>query len=194
MPGPFLAYTMTVSARYGFWAGPLLILGHAILELTLITVLVIGLDQFIQGDTFSSIIGLVGGTVLVFTGFTMGKQGWHKVAAPSRTSTLLVQNRRMIISGIVISMSNPYWFLWWATIGMTYLVWSLDLGTAGVASFFAGHILADLSWYAFIALVVSSGKRVINDTIYSWLLVICGVILMGLGAYFIQSGIRFFIN
>lgn len=194
MPGPLLAYTITVSARYGFWAGPLLILGHAILELTLITVLVIGLDQFIQGDTFSSIIGLVGGTVLVFTGFTMGKQGWHKVAAPSRTSTLLVQNRRMIISGIVISMSNPYWFLWWATIGMTYLVWSLDLGTAGVASFFAGHILADLSWYAFIALVVSSGKRVINDTIYSWLLVICGVILMGLGTYFIQSGIRFFIN
>jgi len=194
MPGPLLAYTISASARYGFWVGPLLVLGHAILELTLITVLVIGFDRFIQGDTFSSIIGLVGGIVLVFTGFIMCKQGWRKVAAPSVTSAVPVQNRRMIISGIVISMSNPYWFLWWATIGMTYLVWSLDLGTAGIVSFFTGHILADLSWYALVALIVSTGKRAINDAVYSWLLMICGVMLMGLGVYFVQSGIKFLAN
>lgn len=194
MPGPLLAYTISASARYGFWAGPLIVLGHAILELTLIAVLVIGFDQFFQGDTFNSIVGLIGGIVLVITGFIMSKQGWHKVAAPSLTSSAPVQNKRMIISGIVISMSNPYWFLWWATIGMTYLVWSLDLGTAGIASFFTGHILADLSWYALIALIISTGKRAINDTVYSWLLMICGVMLMGLGAYFIQSGIKFLAN
>lgn len=194
MPGPLLAYTISASARYGFWAGPLLILGHAILELTLITVLVIGLDQFIQGDTFSSIVGLVGGIVLVFMGFTMSKQGWQKTTAPSATSVSVVKNRKMIISGVVISMSNPYWFLWWATVGMTYLLWSLDLGTKGIASFFAGHLLADLSWYAFIAFIISTGKRAINDTVYSWLLMICGAMLTGLGAYFVYSGIKFFVN
>lgn len=194
MPGPLLAYTLSASARYGFWAGPLLVLGHAILELTLITALVLGLGQFIQGDTFNSIVGLVGGTVLIVMGFAMARQGWHKVPLPLETSANLVQNRMMIVSGVVISMSNPYWFIWWATIGMTYLLWSLDLGTAGVASFFTGHILSDLSWYALVAFIVTTGRKAINDRTYSWLLMICGVALVGLGAYFAVSGVDFLVD
>ena len=78
---------------------------------------------------------------------------------------------------------------------MTYLLWSLDVGTAGIASFFTGHILADLSWYAFIALIVATGRRaIINDAVYSWLLMICGIILVGLGAFFVFSGADFLVN
>ena len=56
MPGSLLAYTISAVAQYGFWAGPLLVLGHAILELSLITALVLGFDRFIKGDTFTGII------------------------------------------------------------------------------------------------------------------------------------------
>ena len=96
-----------------------------------------------------------------------------------------------MLSGVLGSASNPYWFIWWATIGVTYLLWSLKLGIAGVASFFAGHILSDLSWYALVAIIIATGRKAINNTVYSWLLVICGVALVGLGAYFVVSGIDF---
>ncbi|MDD5093644.1 MAG: LysE family transporter [Dehalococcoidia bacterium] len=192
MPGPLLAYTISASAKSGFWVGPLIIVGHAILELSLILAVVLGLDQFIQGDTFAAVVGLIGGGVLILMGFGMARQGWKKVPLPLETSTGVVQNRKVILAGIVISMSNPYWFLWWATIGLAYLLWSLGLGAAGVASFFTGHILADLTWYAAVALIVATGRRtIINQTVYSGLLMVCGVALVGLGGYFFESGIAF---
>ncbi len=191
MPGPLLAYTISSSAKYGFWAGPLIVLGHAILELSLVTLLVLGLDRFIENDLVTSTIGLAGGTVLIVMGFLMSRQGWHKAALPLETPTGIEVNRRMIFSGIVVSMSNPYWFIWWATIGVTYLLWSLELGSAGIASFFTGHILSDLSWYALVSFIIATGRKAINDTVYSYLLMVCGLALVGLGGYFVFSGIEF---
>jgi len=59
-----------------------------------------------------------------------------------------------LISGILMSVANPYWIIWWATIGLVIFsihpVWFL-----GIAFFFAGHILADLVWYSLIAAAVA---------------------------------------
>ena len=191
MPGPLLARTISESARYGFWAGPLLILGHAILELALVVALAFGLSQFIKGDLVPSIIGLVGGMVLIGMGLVMVRQGWQQVSVPVGESATVAQNRALVLSGALISLSNPYWFIWWATIGTAYLIWSLKLGVAGVASFFTGHILADVSWYALVAFIIATGRKVISDTFYRWLLLVCGFALIGIGSYFVASGIRF---
>ncbi len=191
MPGPLLAYTISASARHGFWAAPLLVVGHAILELLLVLLLVLGLDRFINNDWVTSVIGMVGGILLVGMGGAMFRQGWRKASLPLETPSNVAENRKLVFAGILVSMSNPYWFLWWATIGVTYLLWALDLGFIGVASFFTGHILADLGWYALIAFIIATGRRAINDTVYSWLLKICGLALVGLGGYFVVAGIRF---
>ncbi|MDY6911044.1 MAG: LysE family transporter, partial [Chloroflexota bacterium] len=119
------------------------------------------------------------------------RQGWNKIPMPTASSAGQIQSKAMVLSGIIGSMSNPYWFIWWATIGMTYLLWALKIGTAGVASFFTGHILADLTWYTLISFIVVSGKRIMNDLTYHWLLMVCGTMLVGLGSYFIISGVRF---
>ncbi|MFC1973886.1 LysE family transporter [Chloroflexota bacterium] len=194
MPGSLLVYTISATARYGFWAGPLLVLGHGILELGLITALVLGLDRFIKGDLLSSIVGLIGGLVLIIMGLVMIHRWWRKSPVSFETPTDFTRSRKLIISGIILSISNPYWFIWWATIGMTYLLWSLDLGAIGVASFYTGHILADLSWYALVALIIAKGRKAINSTLYAWVLMICGVAIVGIGAYFIFSGVAFLID
>ncbi len=101
------------------------------------------------------------------------------------------RDQKVILSGIVASISNPYWLIWWITLGSIYLLWSLSLGMAGVASFFTGHILADLGWYALVAFVVATGRRVMNAVVYRWLLVLCGLALLVLGGYFVASAVRF---
>jgi len=45
---------------------------------------------------------------------------------------------RPVIDGIVTSASNPYWSLWWATIGLGYLLLSRGQGSRGVLAFFPG--------------------------------------------------------
>jgi len=77
---------------------------------------------------------------------------------------------------------------------MTWLLWSLKLGIAGVASFFTGHILADLTWYALVAFIIATGRKIISDTAYHWLLLACGLALVALGGYFTASGIKFLID
>ncbi|MBI4284412.1 MAG: LysE family transporter [Chloroflexi bacterium] len=195
MPGPLLAVAIGQAAQSGFRAGPLLILGHAILELTLVVLLVLGLCRFIGLGLVSSIIGIAGGLVLIWLGLSAVKQGWRGVTVPRFAPGMSLQRgRKLVFSGILASMANPYWFLWWATIGLTYLIWSLQLSLAGVASFFTGHILADLGWYSLVAFAVASGKKAINDTVYRWLIFACGVALAGLGVYFIVSGVKFWLQ
>ncbi|MBN1368023.1 MAG: LysE family transporter [Dehalococcoidales bacterium] len=192
MPGPLLALTIGETVRYGFRAGPLIVLGHAILELALVIALVFGLSRIIGNMLVVSIIGIVGGLALVYMGFSSVRQGWRNVemlASAAKTAS-----RKLVVSGIVVSASNPYWALWWATIGMTYLLWSLNLGVGGVAAFFGGHISADIVWYMFIALVIVKGKQYISNKAYRWFLIVCGVALVGLGIYFIFSGIRYLVG
>jgi threonine/homoserine/homoserine lactone efflux protein len=191
MPGPLLALTVSEAIRYGFWAGPSLILGHVLLELSLVIALVLGLSQFIGNDLVLSIIGILGGAALLFMGLSMVRRGWHKASVPVVDSVNKVKSRRMVVSGVLVSASNPYWFIWWATVGMTYLLWSIKLGISGVACFIGGHILADLGWYVLVAFIVARGKRAIGERTYRWLFLVCGLALIALGGYFIASGIRF---
>ena len=190
MPGPLLALTISQSTRYGFWAGPLIVLGHGILELALVVALVLGLSQVIGDQLVLSIVGIIGGLVLIYMGVTTARQGWRKAVLPLESANG-GQNRKLVFSGMLVSVSNPYWTMWWATIGLTYLLWSSKLGIAGVATFFASHISADLVWYALIAFIVVKGRKIISDTVYRWFLIVCGLAIVGLGVYFIISGMQF---
>ncbi|MFA5055687.1 MAG: LysE family transporter [Dehalococcoidia bacterium] len=191
MPGPVLALTISGVAKRGFRAAPLIIAGHALLELALVIALVFGLSRFIDSDFIASIIGIVGGSVLIGIGAMTAIKGRNAQNPLSSPPTYATRDHMLVMSGVVLSLSNPYWFLWWATIGLTYLLWSLKLGTAGVATFFVGHTSGDFAWHAVVALVIITGRRFINDAAYRWMLIVCGVALVGLGIYFIISGARF---
>ena len=192
MPGPMLALTIGQTTRYGFWAGPLIVLGHGILELALVIALVFGLSHIIGNPLVLSIVGIIGGLVLIYMGSTTARQGLNR-ATLALDQGNNSQNHKLVLSGILVSVSNPYWTLWWATIGLTYLLWSSKLGIAGVATFFASHISADLVWYALIAFIIVKGRKIISDAVYRWFLIVCGIALVGLGGYFIVSGASFFL-
>ena len=48
MPGPVLTITISESTKRGFIAGPLIVLGHAILEISLLVLLVLGFADLIN--------------------------------------------------------------------------------------------------------------------------------------------------
>jgi len=92
-------------------------------------------------------------------------------------------------SGVLTSLSNPYWLVWWATVGSAYLVFSAQYGLIGVLIFYVGHILSDISWYCFVAYALAHGRSVINDKVYNRILGVCGVFLLLLGVYFLYYGL-----
>jgi threonine/homoserine/homoserine lactone efflux protein len=188
MPGPLLTVTIHESYRMGFIAAPLLVAGHAVLEGSLLILLVLGLDKVVGNSLFFGVVGMAGGAFLVYMGLGM------VVDVRDRRLRLDLQDRsegRMgpFVAGLTTSLSNPYWFLWWATFGLSYLLRSLQHGVAGVIAFFTGHVMADVAWYFMVAILVVTGRKVLSDRVYNYLILACGAFLVILGGRFIADGI-----
>jgi threonine/homoserine/homoserine lactone efflux protein len=194
MPGPVLTVTVSQVASRGFWAGPLIVLGHGILELSLVAAVVFGLGRILTLKPVIGVIALLGGAFLIYLGGDILRS--LKGLSFSLHGQTGVGQRRVIdhpvVAGILTSLSNPYWTIWWATIGLGYIVLSRHLGMSGLVSFYAGHILSDLSWYSFVALVLTMGRKAISDRIYRGIVGLCGFFLLGFGLYFAYSGVKMF--
>ncbi len=186
MPGPLLAVTVRDTTRRGFVAAPLLILGHGILEAGLLALILLGLAEWVRGDVATTVVALAGGAMLFWMAVGMAREVRTLRFDPGgegmkRETGENVIGRagffRPVLSGVVASISNPYWTIWWATIGLGYLVIARELGAAGVALFFAGHILADAVWYLFIGFAVSAGRSRFTDRVYRWIVGSCALFL-----------------
>jgi threonine/homoserine/homoserine lactone efflux protein len=187
MPGPLMTVTISESARRGFISGPLLILGHALLELALVILLMYGLAPFLKQEWVFAAIAIIGGVMLGFMGAGMLR------SIPSLSihkDIQTAQGPNLVLSGVLVSVSNPYWSLWWATIGLGYVLYSSRYGPWGIIFFFIGHILGDLAWYSAIAMAMAKGKRFLSDTHYRALIGACAVFLLLLAAYFAWSGMN----
>jgi threonine/homoserine/homoserine lactone efflux protein len=185
MPGPLLAVTVDESARRGAKAGPLLILGHMLLEGALVAGLVFGLGTLLAHRLVIGVIGIVGGAGVCW----MGQGMLRSVGKVSLQATASARSRlHPVAAGIIVSLSNPYWTLWWATIGAGYVVMGLRFGLPGILAFFVGHILADFAWYTLVSVGIARGRRFISDRVYRGLVAVCGVALVAFGVWFVWSG------
>ncbi|SDO38981.1 LysE family transporter [Desulforhopalus singaporensis] len=186
MPGPLLTVTISESSRKGAMAGPVMIFGHALLELALIFFLLSGLAPFLAGDATFIVIALAGGAVLLFMGTTMVRE------LPGLTLTgknPAPGSKNLVVTGIVLSVVNPYWLIWWASIGTGYIMQSLAFGMLGVCAFFLGHILADFGWYGFVSFGIAKGKKLLSDTVYRRIIGGCALCLILFSGWFFYSGI-----
>jgi threonine/homoserine/homoserine lactone efflux protein len=203
MPGPVLTVTIGETAARlrpdtpgamgraqarGALAGPLIVLGHGILEVLLVGAVVLGLGRLLTLGPVIGIIALLGGAVLTWMAWGM----WKSVGSLSlRSGPQQNMRRHPVLAGLLTTLSNPYWIIWWATIGLSYIAISLRLGLAGLVSFYVGHILSDLLWYGSVSLTLAMGRRLLTDRTYRGLVTACAVMLLGFGLYFGYAGVRY---
>ncbi len=186
MPGPLLSVTISESSRRGVVAGPLMIAGHGILELGVVFALLSGLAPLLLREDVFVAISFVGGTLLLWMAFSMLRE------LPRLRFRLEVKEKKqknLVAAGIVLSAVNPYFILWWASIGFGYIVYSAGFGVAGIVAFFLGHILADFAWYTAVSYGVHKGKNVLTDRGYRLLMGSCALFLGLFSGYFFYSGI-----
>ena len=124
MPGPVLVATLALALVIGCWAGPLVVLGHFILEVTLVLALSARLARWLSSPTAPLVrgIGLVGGVMLWLMAFDMVRSLPH-LSLRTLPTTSLYHNP--IQAGLLLSAVNPYFWLWWATIGLGLLTRAL---------------------------------------------------------------------
>ncbi|MBP2636624.1 MAG: Lysine exporter protein [Firmicutes bacterium] len=196
MPGPMLTVTISETPRRGFWVGPQMVLGHSIVELLLVVCLAGGFTYYLQQPIVIGSIGLVGGVVLLWFGwgiYKSAKSGDVSLDFSEKETNTASTNKKLMhpwVSGVILSLTNPYWSLWWATVGVSYVIVAMNLGVTGLIMFFTGHILADLLWYALVSFIVDSGRNLISDKIYLGVLKLCAAFLVVLGCWFSYDGFQ----
>lgn len=187
MPGPLLTVAISESSRRGAITGPMMIFGHGILELALIAALLAGLAPFLVRDDVFILISLTGGSVLLWMGLSMLRSLPDLCLEEQGADS---NSRNLVFAGIVLSAVNPYWLIWWASIGLGYIMHSMKFGMLGVAAFFSGHILADLAWYGFVSFGISRGRHLFSNALYRKLIGGCGLFLIIFSCWFFTSGVQ----
>lgn len=199
MPGPLLTYTIVRtlrSGRGGWLTGARVIAGHAALESVLLCGLVLGVVGFLRAPISARIIGVGGGALLLYMGIglireTVRGKGIDLSADSSGTGDAAARENSLagrmdpVVAGALVSMSNPYWWIWWVTVGAAFLL-RFDITMArwpALVAFFLGHELGDLGWYSAVSTLLHLGRRSIPRGVTSGALAVCGVAIIGFGAY-----------
>ncbi|MHA1344380.1 MAG: LysE family transporter, partial [Promethearchaeota archaeon] len=170
-PGPVTTFTIYKSFQKnrGYLAGLFITLGHATLELSLILLLLFGAYIFFQNLLFLIIIGIMGGIFLVIFGMIIIKNALKKKAFIDFSITeenIEGYKGNSFLGGIIISISNPYWIIWWAVIGLSLMI---NFGLTdfnnpiGLILFFLGHELGDLLVLWGISIFTYYGGRSLNQ-------------------------------
>ena len=93
--------------------------------------------------------------------------------------------------GVVLSALNPFFILWWLTVGLKLISDSASFGlAAGVVLLFALHVWMDYAWLAATAYLASRGSSVIKSRYYKILMLALSCALLYYGVQFLIAGIK----
>jgi threonine/homoserine/homoserine lactone efflux protein len=182
VPGPMLTVTISNSLDNGAMAGPKIVLGHIIAEIAIMIIFILGLRLIIGSNIATFIIGTLGGLMLIYMGYKTSQLS--KLNLKDANSEKNSNNS--IFNGLLTSISNPYFFIWWVTIGWAFLLQGMELaGIVGIMGFIIGHWSADLGFYSAVSVLTSKGSEIIKVRQYKLLMKVCGAFMAILGIYFV---------
>ncbi|MCP8308109.1 MAG: LysE family transporter [archaeon] len=190
MPGPVLIVTINEATKRGFKSGFYVPIGHALLELILVVLLTLGLAEVLSLKPIVALIGLLGGIFLSWMAYNILRDTLRRKISLSFDIKSNDHKMGSMALGIFTSLFNPYWLIWWVSVGLSLLLWSLEFGIIGVVAFYFGHILSDISWYGSVSFAMARGKRFMSERVYRAILIFCGATLIFFSIFFIQFGLN----
>src|SRR5918995_4299912 len=189
-PGPLFLINLLYGTRYGSFVGLKIASGHAIVEFPLIILLSYGLytfSSFNVSDVVFKFIGTIGGIfILFFSILQIHSILRDKKSNPSQGITNTKFNiRNPILVGFIFTILNPFFLVWWFTIGSKMISDSLiNFGLVeGTPMVFFFHIWMDYFWLWFTSFMINKGKFVIKEKVYKIFVLSLSVILGIYGIY-----------
>lgn len=207
-PGPLTIATIRYSLDYGKRAGFLVSFGHMVFELPLVLAISVGVISFINDPLLKFSIGLAGSIALIFFGLIEVRsfiKYWRRVDDSTGSMIEDVKDRRFslvskrgffqaIIVGFIFTSLNPYFIIWWMSVGLTLIVSFLAYASlTGILIMYLFHIWIDYAWLGFISYVTYSGKRFLKTFYIKIISLVLSIIIILLGVYLLTSVVSEFL-
>ena len=178
MPGPVFAATVIKGVERKH-AGAWIALGHLSVEVPLIFCIIAGMYYVFMNQWVKAGIGLIGGVLLIFLGIRMIQMRWDKEVIKTAFPY------HPYIAGVITTISNPYFILWWATVGASIILWGMTFGLVGIIGFIIVHECCDLGWDYLVAYTSFKSRNLWTDKRKAYIFGFCGLLLVVFGIYFL---------
>ena len=184
LPGPMTAATIAkgYSDKH---AGAWIAAGHAVIEVPIIAVIYaviyFGFEHSIDLPQVKMGIYLAGGLMLLYLGFRMFR------ATGDATDKVAGLPASSLVTGIVITGTNPTFYIWWATVGIALVASAAMFGLVGVILFTIVHLPCDFAWSEFLSLSTFKSRRWWTQKVRRIVFSVCASVLAGFGFWFCLS-------
>ncbi|HOJ93196.1 MAG TPA: LysE family transporter [Dictyoglomaceae bacterium] len=182
-PGPMMTMVLTQSSIGGWKDSIKIVSGHAILEGVFVVLLVFGFQSVLNNPVFIKVFSFFGSLFLLYMGINLFVLVFKKEVEIKNSDPIKVP---LPIAGILVSLANPYWLLWWLTVGVNLLAQAKNFLVIGVLSFYVGHILSDFVWYLFVGFIGQGLAFPFWKRVYRIILFAASLFLIFFGFYFLR--------
>ncbi len=183
MPGPMFAVTLAKSYKSPL-AGAQMALGHAVVEVPLIMLIYFGFAPFFQHLAVQFVLSLVGGGMVVWMGIGLFRSRSRQASAGSDLPY------SAFVAGIMMTGLNPFFLLWWASIGSLLIMKFYQYAGLGLVLFTVAHWMCDLIWLSLVSVAVYKTHGLWGRRFQEWVFAACAVLLLIFGVWFMYSGVR----
>ena len=180
-PGPITAAAIAMGARNRF-AGALMAIGHGIIEFPLMVLIILGMDKILKFPSTRIVIGFAGGAFLVIMAIQMLRS-----IKNIEQQEVKVTRSGPVIAGIVLSGGNPFFLIWWASVGLNLAITAVGFGIWAFAIFAIVHWLCDLIWFSVLSWASFKGSVLLGPRCQKVILWICSLTMFGFGLVFIYN-------
>jgi threonine/homoserine/homoserine lactone efflux protein len=187
-PGPVTATAIVMGADRR-WAGVFITLGHCIIEFPVALLIVLGMGKLLESAGTQMVISLAGGVfLLIMAGRMLVNLNTLGSGQPKSITS------KPILAGIILSAGNPYFLIWWATIGLALATSAKQLGLWAFVLFVTVHWLCDGIWLGALSWASFKGSGLLGDRGRRIVLLICSVALLVFGLLFIYNAVDILIK
>lgn len=190
MPGSLLAAVIEKTTRQGLIAVTGLMTGHALLEILIVALLALGLHPILGRPRVRAAIGLVGGAALLYMGLDMVRHAWGSSLNLAAQDAAADSLPLLLLQGALISLLNPYFIGWWATVGAGQIAHMAPKKPSEYLVFYLGHEAADFTWYGLVGILIITSRRWLTDAAYRTLILVCSALILALALRFLWTGWR----
>ena len=183
-PGPLFAANIAYGLKGGVKAGLQMAYGHTVVELPLVILLGVGAISLEAIPQFRETIALLGAiSLFAFAGIQIR-------SVLKKPTTTFEGKHGPFLAGIILSALNPFFLIWWFTIGFKLISDALLIASfAGIGIMFAFHIWMDYAWLCTVSFLSSKGKKILSNKNYSMFMIAISGILIYFGIVFAKEAL-----
>ena len=180
-PGALSAVTINHGMR-NRRAGVSVAIGHGVVEVPLLVLIYYGVGALMHISGFQIAIGIIGGGLMAWMGVSI-VLGSGTVVSPVKLG------ESSVWAGVMLSAGNPYFLIWWATVGSSLVIRSVEYGLVGVLLFGVCHWMCDLVWLSLLAFLAHRASARFGSTFVRVTSLVSGSFLLIIGFRFVYQAL-----